>query len=423
LQNISQVISRISPGQRVFVHGGAATPCRLIEEIIKQKDRLPGLEFIHLHTEGAGAWGAPELAGHFKVVNLFVGHNMRRQLDYINNDYLPCFLSEIPSLFRSKKRRIDVALLHLASPNSEGKCSLGTSVDVALAAFDSATVKLAQINTQMPFVNHEPLLSKQELTAWCSVDDEIPEMRPASVSEVDQKIGQYVANLVQDGDCLQVGIGGVPNAALAALKSHKHLGIHSEMWSDGVLDLIEAGAVDNSRKMLYPGITVSSFIIGTKRVYQFIHNNPQVLQLGADYVNNPRVISSNPNVVSINSAVEIDLTGQVCADSVGHRIISGVGGQVDFIRGAQISQGGRVIIALPSQTKTGKSRIVHELMPGAGVVSTRAHVHFIVTEFGAVDLYGMTLHERAKALTQIAHPSHREQLEREWFNCHRSCDN
>jgi acyl-CoA hydrolase len=309
---------------------------------------------------------------------------------------------------------IDVALVHLAAPDQEGNCSLGTSVDIAKAAVESAPVVLAQINSQMPWVHGDSAIPRNHLTGYIEVSRPLPQasLHPLTPEEI--RIGERVAELVENGACLQVGIGAIPNAVLAALKSHRHLGLHTEMWSDGALKLIQTGVIDNSRKEIHEGKSVSSFIIGSQEVYDFIHDNPAVIQMGTDYVNNPDVIARNSHVTAINSAVEIDLTGQVCADSIGHKIISGVGGQMDFMRGAALSRGGKPIIALTSRTRRGQSRIVTELKPGAGVVSTRANVHHVVSEYGSVDLHGKTLRERAMALIEIAHPEDRELLQRNW---------
>ena len=410
----ADVVCHIESGQRVFVHGGSATPTVLLDALVLQAHRLRDVELIHLHTECDAPYADPRFEKSFRVANLFVGGNMRPKLDMDRVDYLPCFLSEIPQLFRSRRRPLNVALLHLSPPDRHGYCTLGTSVDVAKAAFEAADLILAQINQRMPRVHGDGFIHLDEVDHFLEVDVPLPQPRTSAPSAAEQAIGGHVASLIDDGSCLQVGIGAVPDAVLAALKGHRHLGIHSEMWSDGVLALIKAGAVDNTRKKVHPGKCVSGFIMASQAVYDYINDNPAVVQLGIDYVNNPAIIARNPKVAAINSAVEVDLTGQVCADSIGHRIISGVGGQMDFIRGASLSDGGKPIIAMTSQTKHGESRIVATLKAGAGVVTTRAHAHFIVTEHGVADLYGKTIGERAKALIGIAHPDHRERLAREW---------
>lgn len=412
----SDIMQYIRSGHRVFVQGGAATPNVLLNALVEQTDRLKNIELIHLHTMGPAHYAETKYAKNFKVANLFVGPNMRPFMGSDNVDYLPCFLSEIPNLFRSKKRSLDVALIQVSPPDIHGFCSLGTSVDVVRAAVDSAQIVLAQINPKMPRVMGDGLVNMDQIHYYVDVDEPLPETPRAKLTDTEIKIGQFVADLIDDESTLQVGIGSIPEATLRALQHHRHLGVHTEMWSDGILDLIKAGVVDNSKKTVHAGKLVAGFAIGTRNLYDFMHDNPSVLHLDIAYVNNPAVIARNKKVAAINSAVEIDLTGQVCADSVGSRIISGVGGQMDFIRGASLSQGGMPIIALTSRTRDKKSRIVPSLKPGAGVVTTRAHVHYVVTEYGACELYGKTLKERANSLVQIAHPDDRENLAREWFD-------
>jgi 4-hydroxybutyrate CoA-transferase len=413
-QDAKDVVSIIDSNQTVFVHGGSATPNVLIDALVEQAGRLRHVEIVHLHTEGECRYADSKFIESFRVTNLFVGSNLRSRLDFDRIDYLPCFLSEIPQLFLSKRKRIDVAVLQLSPPDKHGFCTLGTSVDVARAAFEAADIVVAQINKQMPRVHGDGFIHIDDVDRYIEVDVPLYEPKVKSLSATEIAIGKNASELIEDGSCLQVGIGAIPDAVLGALKGHKKLGVHSEMWSDGILNLITSGAVDNSQKAVHPGKCVSGFIIGSRRVYDFINDNPAVVQLGIDYVNSPNVIARNSKVAAINSAVEIDLTGQVCADSIGSKIISGVGGQMDFMRGAALSKGGKPIIAITSRTKAGQSRIVCQLKPGAGVVTTRAHVHFVVTEFGVADLYGKTLGERAKALIQIAHPEDREQLNTEW---------
>ncbi len=411
-------IDLVQSGQRVFIHGGAATPFQLIALLVAQADRLKNVEIIHLHTLGLAPYADSKYQDSFRVSNLFIGENIRKRIDYDRIDYLPCFLSEIPVLFRSGRRPLDVALVHVSPPDIHGYCSLGVSVDVAFAAVQSAKIVIAQINPRMPRVHGEGLIHISKIHASIEVDTPLPEAKPRPLTEIEKKIGQFTAGIVEDGATLQVGIGAIPDAALAAMKNHKHLGIHTEMWSDGVLELIKCGAVDNSKKKKYPGRTVSGFMMGSQALYDYVHDNPSVVQLDIGYVNDPAIIKQNPKVTAINSAVEIDLTGQVCADSIGHQVISGVGGQMDFMRGAACSVGGKPIIALTSQAKNGVSRITAALKSGAGVVTTRCHVHYVVTEYGVADLYGMTLRERANALIKIAHPDHRESLERDWHEFH-----
>jgi acyl-CoA hydrolase len=412
----SEAISHIKSKQSVFIHGGAATPRNLIAELIQQASRLEQVELLHLHTMGEALYSKPEFKNSFRVTNLFVGANMRSAIDFDRVDYLPCFLSEIPNLFRKRIRKVDVALIHVSPPDQHGFCSLGTSVDVARAATEVAQLVIAQVNPQMPRLHGDGIIHISQINYMVEVNEPIPEVPPQELSELELSIGRHVAEVIEDGACLQMGIGKIPDATLKALTNHKNLGIHTEMWSDGALDLILKGVVNNSRKKIHPGKTVSAFVTGSQRLYDFVNDNPSVVLLDVSYTNSPFNISRNPNVVSINSAVEIDLTGQVCADSIGHHIISGVGGQVDFMRGATLSENGKPVLALTSQTGKGISRIVPTLKSGAGVVTTRAHVHYVATEYGIVDLYGKTLNERAKALIAIAHPSEREFLERQWHD-------
>jgi len=412
--SVDDAISHVKSGSRVFVHGASATPLRLLEALVGQRDRLRDVELIHLHTVGPARYADRELGASFRVVNLFVGPNMRPKMDGTRVDYLPCFLSEIPQLFRSGRRPLDVALLHVSPPDAHGFCTLGTSVDVARAAAEIAPILIAQVNPRMPRVHGDGFIHIDHIHHWVDVDEPIPESPPARLGPDERAIGGFAAGLIDDGATLQMGIGAVPDAVLASLSGHKHLGIHTEMWTDGALALIKSGVVDNSRKHVHPGKTVSGFVMGTRALYDYIDDNPSVAQLDIAYVNNADVIARNDKVVAINSAVEIDLTGQICADSIGHRIISGVGGQMDFMRGASLSKGGKPIIALTSRTAKGAARIVPMLKGGAGVVTTRAHVHFVITEHGVADLYGKTLSERAQALVAIAHPDDREPLAKAW---------
>lgn len=417
-RTIEESLHDVKSGMRVFVHGGAAFPARLVEGLLQrggqQAGRLRDVELIHLHTEGPARYADPEYSSSFRVANLFVGSNIRHRLDGERVDYLPIFLSEIPALFRSRKRPIDVALLHVSPPDIHGYCSLGVSVDVAAAAASAASLIIAQINPQMPRVQGDGLIHSSRIHRFVEVDDPLPVTSTRTLSDAERRIGENVSSLVEDGSTLQVGIGAVPEAVLASLGGHRHLGLHTEMWSDGALELIQRGVIDNSRKEVHPGKTVSTFLFGSRSLYDFVHDNPAVAQFGADYVNSPITIARNPKVVAVNSAVMIDLSGQVCADSIGRRVISGVGGQMDFIRGAALSEGGKPIIALTSRARGGQPRIVSALPPGSGVVTTRAHVHYVVTEYGIADLFGKTLGERARELIRIAHPEDREALAREW---------
>jgi 4-hydroxybutyrate CoA-transferase len=410
----AEAVALVRSGHRVFVHGGAATPLRLVDALIADAGRLRDVELVHLHTSGDAAYADARYAGTFSVAALFVGENLRGRLDPPRVDHVPCFLSEAPALFRSGRRSVDVALVQVSPPDAHGWCTLGTSVDVARAAVDTAKIVVAEVNRRMPRVHGDGLVHVDRIARMVEVDAPLPESAPRPVGDVERAIGAHVAIVVEDGATLQAGIGAVPDACLAALANHRHLGLHTEMFSDGALDLIERGVVDNARKAIHPGKTVASFVVGTRRVYDYVDDNPAAVLLDAAYVNAPHVIARNPKVAAINSCVEIDLSGQVCADSIGPQVISGVGGQMDFLRGAALSEGGKPIVALPSRTKRRLPRIVPALARGAGVVTTRSHVHFVATEHGIVDLCGRTIDERARALIGIAHPDDREALARAW---------
>ena len=366
--SVEDAIGRIQSGFHVFIHGQAATPKVLIAELVRQAPRLRNVTLYHLHTEGEVAYAKPELREHFRVRSLFVGANLRHSVNYDSVDYIPCFLSEIGALFRSRRIPLDAALIHVSPPDRHGYFSLGTGVDIARAAVESARLVIAQVNTRMPRLHGDGILARENVHAWVKVEDELPVYNSGTPGSDETKIGRQVASLIEDGSTLQAGIGAIPDAVMRELKSHRHLGVHTEMWSDGTLELLRCGAIDNSRKKTHPGKSVASFLMGSRELYDHVDDNPSVVLLEASYVNNPTVIARNPRVVAINSAVEVDLTGQVCADSVGHRIISGVGGQIDFMRGAMLSQGGKPIIAIASRTAKGTSRIVPALQSGAGAV-------------------------------------------------------
>ncbi len=415
-QNISPaILAEIKPGNRVFVHGQSATPYRLIEQFVALTAEVPDLEYMHLHVEGTPAHLLPSHHATIRINNFFIGPEVRKRMDGDRVDYTPIFLSEVPALFKSGAIPVDVALVHVSPPDRNGFCSLGIGVDIARAAVDSARIIIAQINPQMPRVFGDSLIHIKKFHATIEWDAPLPEKAPTATMDPSHlAIGKNVASLIRDGATLQVGIGAIPEAVLQSLRDHRHLGVHSELWSDGMMDLIARGVVDNSRKIVHPGKSIASFLQGSRALYAFVHDNPSVELYPADYVNSPLVIARNPQVIAINSAVQLDLTGQVCADSVGHRMISGIGGQVDFMRGSALSPGGKPIIALTSQTRTGVSRIVSELNPGAGVVTTRGDVHYVVTEYGVAELHGKTLGQRAKSLIAIAHPTDRERLTTEW---------
>ncbi len=415
--DVLQAIQAIKSNSRIFIHGGAAAPKTLMQELFKRKD-LSNVELVHLHIEGSVPYADPEFKKRFKVVNLFVGTNVRPTLNYNEVDYLPIFLSEIPQLFESKKMPIDVALLHLSTPDNHRDFSLGISCDVALSAAKNANMIIAQTNRQMPRVHGDGFIHESKIDYLVEVDEPLYEPKSHPLTEEEKKIGKLIAEMIDDGSTLQTGIGSIPDAVLSQLHGHKNLGLHTEMWSDHALELIRKGIIDNSKKIVHPGKSVSSFMMGSRKLYDYVHDNLSVIQLPADYVNSPHIIARNPKVIAINSAVEIDLTGQVCADSIGHKIISGVGGQMDFMRGASLSKGGKPIIAITSRTKKGESRIVSALKSGAGVVTTRSHMHYVVTEYGVADLFGKTISQRAKALIAISHPEDRAKLEFDFKKSH-----
>lgn len=405
-----EAVSCVRSGARVFIHSGAATPHVLMKALVAKAPELRNVELVHLHTEGPAPWSRPEVADAFFVNALFVAGNLRDAVSEGRADYTPVFLSEIPALFRQHVMPIDVALVHVSPPDRHGFCSLGVSVDVALAAVESATRVVAQVNPRMPRTHGDGILHVSHLHAMVEVDEPIPEPTPAARGPVEDAIGRHVAALVDDGATLQMGIGAIPDAVLASLRHHRGLGVHTEMFTDGLIDLIEAGVVTGEHKRTHPRKVVSGFAMGSRRLYDFIDDNPLFVFLDIAYVNDAAVIRRNPRVTAVNSAIEVDLTGQVCADSIGTYQYSGVGGQMDFVRGAALSEGGKPIIALPSTTKKGLTRIVPTLKPGAGVVTTRAHVHYVVTEYGVANLHGMNLRQRAHALIGIAHPDQREAL-------------
>ena len=408
----ADAVSAVRSDQRVFIHSVAAAPQQLIAALTARAPELRDVELVHLHTEGPAPYADPSLRESFRTNALFVGANVRSAVASGEADYTPVFLSEVPALFRRRILPLDVALIQVSPPDGHGFCTLGVSVDVSRAAVEAAPLVVAEINPRMPRTHGDGLVHVRDIDIGVEVEYPIAEHAPVALTETERAIGLHVASLVENGATLQMGIGSVPDAVLAALAGHRDLGVHTEMFSDGVIELVERGVITGACKRSHPGKLVAAFLLGSRRLYDFVHDNPQVVMLGVDYVNDTATIRRNPRVTAINSAIEIDLTGQVVADSIGTRQYSGVGGQMDFIRGAALSQDGRPIIALPSTTRRGESRIVPLLKPGAGVVTTRAHVHFVVTEYGVANLYGLSLRQRARALIDVSHPDHREPLER-----------
>jgi len=411
----SEALKLVHSGDRVFIHTAAATPNALVEALVGRADELSEVEIFHLHTEGKAAYTLPEYAENFHTNSLFIGGNCRKAVNEGNADFIPCFLSEVPLMFRRKVLPLDMALVQVSPPDQHGFTSLGVSVDASLAAVEMADRVIAQVNPNMPRTHGDGLVHVRNFDAMVWDESPIFEMHQHALTDTEQEIGKHIAGMIEDGSTLQMGIGAIPDAVLSCLGNHKDLGVHTEMFSDGIMPLVESGVINNKLKKKHPYTIVSGFLIGSRKLYDFVDDNPFVRMLDIEYVNDTRVIRQNPKVVSINSAIEVDITGQVCADSIGTRMYSGVGGQMDFIRGASLSEGGKPIIALPSSTKRGESRISAFLKPGAGVVTTRAHMHYVATEYGVADLYGKNLRQRAKAMINIAHPDHREELEKAAF--------
>lgn len=411
-----EAVKVIKSGDRVFVHGGAATPHHLLKKMVERASELYDVELVSSSLQGQAYFTDKKYRDNFRINSLFVSQNVREAVNDGRGDYIPVFLSEIPNLFRRGLLPLDVAMVHVSPPDKHGYCSLGVSVDVANSAVKTAKHVIAQVNPRMPRTFGDGLIHIDKFDAIVEVHDELPEVVcEDSDNEITRRIGSHCAGLVEDGATIQTGIGSIPDAVLASLTNHKDLGLHTEMFSDGIIPLLEKGIINNVYKKKYRGRVVTSFMLGSRKLYDYVDDNPAVVVLSVDYVNDTAIIRTNPKVTAINSAIEVDLTGQVCSDSIGSYHYSGVGGQMDFIRGASLSEGGKPIIALHSATGKGLSKIVPILKPGAGVVTTRAHAHYIVTEYGVASLYGKNMRQRAKALIEIAHPNHREDLERAAF--------
>lgn len=407
-----EAVKLIRSGDRVLVQGACATPQALLKAMTARAPELRDVEIVHIHTEGFCDYAKPEYNDSFKTSCFFIGGNIRKYVQMGSAQYNPVFLSDIPHLFRNGTLPLDVVLLNVSPPDKHGYCSLGTSVDIIVGGLETAKTIIAQINPHMPRTMGDGIIHIDRFAACVAVDEPIYEMHVGTPNEEETLIGQHIAGLIQDGSTLQMGIGGIPNAVLSCLHNHRDLGVHTEMFSEGLLPLIQKGVVNGSRKAVLPHKIVSGFAMGSRKLYDFMDDNPEVLMMDISFVNDTAIIRRNPKVVAINSAIEIDLTGQVCADSIGTTMFSGVGGQMDFMRGAALSPGGKAICAVQSITARGVSKITPTLKLGGGVVTTRAHVQYVVTEFGVAELKGKNLAQRAKALINVAHPGVREDLER-----------
>jgi acetyl-CoA hydrolase len=410
-----EAVKAISSGNRVFLTGNCSVPQKVLAALVDRARTLTDVEIVQVLTVGAADYVAPAMAGHIRVNTLFISDNVRAAVNDGRADFTPCFLSEIPLLWKSGRLPVDVALIHVAPPDEHGFCSLGVEVGVTKTAAQSARIVIAEVNPNMPRTLGDSFVHLSKITHIVPVDYQLPETPMGDPSETATRIARHIAGLIPDGATLQMGIGGIPDAVLRELANHKHLGVHTEMFSDGVIDLVERGVIDGERKSIHPGKMVAGFLLGTRRLYTFVDDNPIVELHPTEYVNDPFVVAQNDRMVAMNSAIEVDVTGQVCSDSIGTRFYSGVGGQVDFIYGASRSKGGVPIIALPATAMVkGKlvSKIVSTIRPGGGVVTSRNHVRFVVTEYGVADLYARHIRDRVRALITIAAPEFHEELER-----------
>jgi 4-hydroxybutyrate CoA-transferase len=414
LVTAEEAVSVIKSHQRVYISGNAATPYTLLNALAQRKNELEDVELVHVLLLGEDPLSKPEMEGHFRHNSLFVGPADRKAINEGRADYVPIFLHQIPNLFYSRQMPLEVALLHLSPPDEHGFLSFGVEVLASKAAAETADIVIAQVNEKMPRVLGDSFIHVSRIHKIVEISEDLPELEKKPFSEVERKIGHHIAELIEDGSTLQLGIGGIPDAVLSALKGRKDLGIHTEMVSDGVMEAIEEGIITGARKTFHPNKVILTFLLGSQRLYEYVDNNPVFEAHPTDYTNHPFNVSQNDNMVAINSAIEVDITGQVCSDSIGSYIYSGFGGQVDFIRGAAHSRGGKPIIAFPSVAKGGEiSRIVPFLKKGAGVVTTRADVMYVLTEYGCAYLHGKNLQERTRALINIAHPKFRSELIKE----------
>jgi acyl-CoA hydrolase len=407
----ADAVQKIPRGQRILIGSGAAEPTDLVDAMVAHGQQLAGNEVVHLLTLGPAPYVRPEMQGRFRHTAFFIGPNVRDAVQEGRADFMPVFLSEIPRLIRSGRVRVDVALIQVSPPDAHGHCSLGVSVDIVRAAVDTAGIVLAEVNPRMPRTLGDSFLHVDDVAALVPVDRPLPELEPKTPDAVSAEIGRHVASLVPDGATLQVGIGRIPDAVLAALADRHDLGVHTEMCSDGMMDLVEARVITGKRKSFLPGKIVTSFLLGSRRLYEWAHDNPVIEMRPSELTNDPLVIARNDRMIAINSALAVDLTGQVAADTLMGRFFSGIGGQVDFIRGASRAKDGKAIIALPSTATGGStSRIQAVFAEGTGVVTSRGDVHHVVTEYGIADLWGKSVRQRALALIEIAHPDFRAEL-------------
>jgi len=407
----AEAVKAVKSGDRIFLTGNCSVPSQILAALVDRAQELKDVEINQALTVGSADYVAPEIDGHLRVNTMFISHNTRKAVQEGRADFTPVLLSEFPLLFKDKILPVNVAFVHLSPPDAHGYCSFGVEVGLSKSPAESAEIIIAEVNEKMPRTLGDTFIHISDIDYIVPVDYELPElaMGGGKPSEKVEKIAKYIADLIPDEATMQMGIGAVPDAVLKHLYDKKDLGIHTELFSDGVIDLVEEGVITNAKKTIHPGKIIAGFILGTKKLYEWVHNNPLIEFLRTEYVNDPFIVSQNHRMVAINSAIEVDLTGQICADSIGTKLYSGVGGQLDFIYGASRSKGGVPIIALPSTAKD-FSRIVPTLKTGAGVITTRNHVHYVVTEYGVANLYGKTIRERAQALINVAHPDFTEEL-------------
>jgi len=417
--NPAEAVKAVKSGDRIFLTGNCSVPSKILAALVDRALELKDVEINQALTVGSADYVAPEMEGHLRVNTMFISHNTRQAVQEGRADFTPVLLSEFPLLFKNKVLPVNVAFVHLSPPDAHGYCSFGVEVGLSKSPAESAEIIIAEVNEKMPRTLGDTFIHVSDIDYIVPVDYDLPElaMGEGKPSEKVEKIASYIAELIPDEATMQMGIGAVPDAVLKHLYDKKDLGIHTELFSDGVIDLVEAGVITNAKKTIHPGKIIAGFILGTKRLYEWVHNNPLIEFLRTEYVNDPLVVSRNHRMVAINSAIEVDLTGQICADSIGTKLYSGVGGQLDFVYGASRSKGGVPIIALPS-TARDFSRIVPTLKVGAGVITTRNHVYYVVTEYGVAKLYGKTIRERAQALINISHPDFREDLTKQAKELH-----